>query len=192
MDDLFIKLIICLNLALILVGCSDPKIIVIKEVNKNFQLPSSVQIKSFNKDWERKKNIEKKSFSEIGFARGTTAMNWFIAEALKPIGVEESYDDSNLRIECNFNYGHCYPFLGRHFEVYFTAITDVNIKIVDLNGEVFGEAQYIGSWQRMPMDELMAKMIGAILKINIPLESHSLNRDDIKSVKVTYAPKASK
>ena len=161
-----------------LVGCSKPTIEVRKQVGKDFRLPEEVQIVIINDD-----------DSSIN-ARGVGAMSWYFDEALNAIGVKESYDgNADTIIKCRIKYGPCVPYFGRHFDIHFTAITDVNIQIINQNDRVLGEAQFVGSLNRMPNMELIAKMIGQIFKTEIHILHSSINAKDINSVVIKHATK---
>ena len=171
-----IKFLIIFSLILIgIVWFSNPTIEIRKQVVKGFKLPEKVKI-----------NLKNDGDSSI-YARGHGAMSYFIDEAINAIGVEESYDGkADIIIECKYKYGLCLPYFGRHFDIHFTSISDVNMKILNQSTEVLAESQFSGSWSRMPTLELIAKMIGLIIQTEIHLPTSSINHEDINSVVVKY------
>jgi len=171
-----IKIFIIFSLILIaIVWFPNPTIEIRKQVVKGFQLPERVQI-----------NLKNDEDSSVD-ARGHMAMSFFIDEAINAIGVEKSYDGkADIIIKCNYKYGLCLPYFGRHFDIHFTAISDVNIKILKQSSDLLAEAQFIGSWNRMPTSEIIAKMIGLIIQTEIHLPTSSINHEDINSVVVKY------
>lgn len=163
---------------MILIGIvwfSKPTIEIRKQVVKDFKFPEKVEI-----------NLKNDGVFSID-ARGHGAMFFFIDEAINAIGVEESYDGkADIIIGCNYKYGLCLPYFGRHFDIHFTAISDVNMKILNQSAEVLAESQFSGAWRRMPTAEIIAKMIGLIIQTEIHLPTASINHEDINSVVVKY------
>jgi hypothetical protein len=168
--------IIFSSVLILIVWFTNPIIEVRKQVEKGFRLPEKVLIKLTNDE-----------DSSIDAPPGHMAMSFFIDEAINAIGIEKSYDGkADIILKCNYKYGLCLPYFGRHFDIHFTAISDVNLKFLDQSNEVLAESQFFGSWNRMPTSELIAKMIGLIIQTEIHLPSSSINHEDINSVVVKY------
>jgi hypothetical protein len=174
-----------------LTGCSSPTITVQQVVNKNFNLPSKVRIKVLNEDWEKKiwpdgtPYIERASSS----APGHGAVTWYIEECLRTLGVQRAYDRKReLLLECRCNYGRCFPHFGRHFDIFFTDINQIDIKIISFDGKLLGETTFVGTWwHRVPTLELISKMIGLILNTEIPIQHSSINSEEISLVVVQHS-----
>lgn len=68
-----------------------------------------------------------------------------IVAGLKTSGIARSFDErhSDLSIECRYQNGWSLPHTGRHFDLFFTSIYLVNIKIVDKgSSQVVGDVEY--------------------------------------------------
>ena len=68
-----------------------------------------------------------------------------IVSALKALGIARSFDErqSDLIVTCHYQNGWCLPYTGRHWDVFFSSIHTVNIKLIAKGtNEVIGEVEY--------------------------------------------------
>ena len=179
-----------LCIGLFLTGCSNPTVTVHQVVNKDFTLPTKVQVKVVNQDWEKKTWPEGTPYMEraSSSAPGHRAVMWYIEESLRTLGVQTAYDGKGeLIFECRYNYGRCFPFFGRHFDIFLTDINQIDIKLMTLDGKLLGGTNFVGTWwHRVPNHELVSKMIGLILSREIRVQHPSINSEDISLVVVQH------
>jgi hypothetical protein len=180
-----------LCIGLFLTGCSNPTVTVQQVVNKGFTLPTKVQVKVVNQDWEKKTWPEDTPYIEraMSSAPGHGGIMWFIEECLGTLGVQSANDGKGeLIIECCYNYARCFPYFGRHFDIFFTDINQIDIKLMTRKGGLLGGTNFVGTWwHRVPKHELVSKMLGLILSSEIRVQHASINSEDISLVVVQHS-----
>ena len=145
--------------ALFIVGCTSPNIMVKEKAQVSLQNYRAAYITSHSDDWKIKRvHLE---------GRGDGYLNDKIGTALKTNGLLEAVDEMNadLRVECHFRTGWCLPHVGRHFDVFFSSIHTVNIRLLDMTTkDVVGEVEYQRPrFATRPPDDFVDVMISEMI-----------------------------
>ena len=128
-------LVLCV---LFVAGCMNPQIVVRGGTPAtDLRTYRAASVLSYSDDWN--------SRHERISGRGDTYINDKITSALDAGGIPKTVDENkaDLDVDCHYRTGWCLPYMGRHFDVFFSSLHTINIKLIDrMTKKVIGEVEY--------------------------------------------------
>lgn len=142
-----------------ILGCASPSIVVKQKVQSDLRTYRAAYVVSQSDDRTAKHD----RFS----GRGDPYLNDKICDALNAIGVAQTVDErkADLRVDCNYRRGWSLPYTGRHYDVFFTSIRTVRIKLIDKVAQrTIGDVEYRRSrLTRRPPEGFVGAMFSAMI-----------------------------
>lgn len=114
-------------------------------------------------------NVEYNNVEDRRSGLGTAAVDLDISTILRGLEIDPRGDEkrSGLKIECYFKYGWGMPRIGRHFSIKSKYITNVIIKLFDIDSkQLIGEVQYKRPWFENQQKDLIKLMFEKLTSTN--------------------------